>query len=76
MADLDDRLIAIDREELARIPTVVAVAVGPEKYAAIQGALRTGYVDVLVTDETTARELAQEGREISRWTEVKGGKAG
>jgi deoxyribonucleoside regulator len=76
VADLDDRLIAIDREELARIPTVVAVAVGPEKYAAIQGALRTGYVDVLVTDETTARELAQAARELSSWTEVKGGKAG
>jgi len=76
VADLDDRLIAIDREELARIPTVVAVAVGPEKYAAILGALRTGYVDVLVTDETTANELAQAGREISRWTGVEGGKAG
>jgi deoxyribonucleoside regulator len=76
VADLDDRLIAIEREELARIPTVVAVAAGPEKYTAIQGALRTGYVDVLITDETTAKELAQAGRETSKWSEVKGGKAG
>jgi deoxyribonucleoside regulator len=76
VADLDDRLIAIEREELARIPTVVAVAVGPEKYAAIQGALRTGYVDVLVTDETTAQELVREERETVLWTEVKGGKVG
>ncbi len=36
---LDDRLIAIEREALTHIPTVVAVAAGPEKYAAIQGAL-------------------------------------
>src|SRR6266478_2575009 len=76
VAVLDDRLIAIEREELARIPTVVAVAAGPEKYAAIRGALRTGYVAVLVTDETTAKELMQPGAEASRWTGVKGGKAG
>src|SRR5579864_1868476 len=76
VAVLDDRLIAIEREELARIPTVVAVAAGPEKYAAIRGALRTGYVDVLVTDETTAKELVQPGAEASRRTGVKGGKAG
>lgn len=57
--DLDDRLIAIEREELARIPTVVAVAAGPEKYEAIPGALRTGWVHTLVTDEATARELMQ-----------------
>jgi len=76
VAVLDDRLIAIEREELARIPTVVAVAAGPEKYAAIRGALRTGYVAVLVTDETTAKELVQPGAETSRWTGVKGGKAG
>jgi deoxyribonucleoside regulator len=75
-ADLDDRLIAIEREDLARIPTVVAVAAGPEKYAAIRGALRTGYVDVLVTDEMTAKELVRSGLETSRWTGVKGGKAG
>jgi len=36
---LDDRLIAIEREALTHIPTVEAVAAGPEKYAAIQGAL-------------------------------------
>jgi deoxyribonucleoside regulator len=76
VADLDDRLMAIEREELARIPTVVAMAAGPEKYAAILGALRSGYVDVLVTDETTARELVGSDPETSRWTEVKGGKAG
>jgi len=74
--DLDDRLIAIEREDLARIPSVVAVAAGPEKYAAIRGALRTGYVDVLVTDETTARELVRSEPGTSKWTEVKGGKAG
>lgn len=77
---LDDRLIAIERENLAQIPTVIAVAAGPEKYAAIQGALRTDYVNVLITDEATAQELVQaahkSGRDQSRpCIEMKGGKA-
>jgi deoxyribonucleoside regulator len=72
---LDDRLIAIEREDLARIPTVVGVAAGPEKYAAIQGALRSGYVDVLVTDESTAKALVQAAQETST-TDRKGGRAG
>lgn len=55
--DLDNRLVAIEREQLARIPTVVAVARGSDKYAAIRGALQTGYIDVLVTDEATAHAL-------------------
>lgn len=59
VVDLDGRLIAIERDQLAHIPTVVAVAIGPEKYAAIQGALRTGYIDVLVTDETTAQQIGR-----------------
>jgi deoxyribonucleoside regulator len=73
---LDDRLIAIERDALARIPTIVGVAVGPEKYAAIQGALRSGYVDVLVTDERTARVLAQVAKEMPEREGKKGGKVG
>ena len=60
VAVLDNRLIAIERDTLACIPTVVAVAAGLEKHAAIRGALRTGYVDVLITDETTASMLLEE----------------
>jgi DNA-binding transcriptional regulator LsrR (DeoR family) len=51
---LDERLLAIDREGLDRIPTVVAMASGRDKTHAILGALRSGLVDVLVTDEQTA----------------------
>jgi len=71
---LDDRLIAIEREALARIPTVVGAAAGPQKYAAIQGALRSGYVDVLVTDESTARVLVHAAKVMPEGK--KGGKAG
>ncbi len=73
---LDDRLVAIEREALARIPYVVGVAAGPEKYAAIEGALRSGYVDVLVTDERTARILVHTAKEMPGRAGRKGGKAG
>ncbi|MBA2676870.1 MAG: hypothetical protein H0U76_00495 [Ktedonobacteraceae bacterium] len=59
VAVLDNRLIAIERDALACIPTIVAVASGLEKLTAIRGALRTGYVDVLITDETTASILVE-----------------
>jgi deoxyribonucleoside regulator len=70
---LDDRLIAIEREELRRIPTIVGIAAGPEKYAAILGALRSRYVTVLVTDETTAREVMKLEAATSAPTATKGG---
>ena len=71
---LDDRLIAIERDALAHIPTVVGVAAGSEKYAAIQGALRSGYVNVLVTDERTANALVQAAKEMPAREGKKGGK--
>lgn len=54
---LDDRLIAIEWDEMARIPRVVAIAAGPEKNAAVLGALRTGLINTLITDEQTARSV-------------------
>jgi DNA-binding transcriptional regulator LsrR (DeoR family) len=57
VAILDERTIAISWNELDAIPNVVAVAAGKAKVAAIQGALRTKCVDVLVTDEATATVL-------------------
>jgi DNA-binding transcriptional regulator LsrR (DeoR family) len=54
---LDDRLIAVEWDELKRIPRVVAMAAGVDKRAAVLGALRSGCVDVLVTDESTARAV-------------------
>jgi DNA-binding transcriptional regulator LsrR (DeoR family) len=54
---LDDRLIAIEWDELKRIPLVVAMAAGIDKRAAILGALRAGCIKVLITDEATARAV-------------------
>ena len=49
------RAIAISIDQLRAVPTVVAVASGVAKVAAVRGALRTGVIGVLVTDATTAR---------------------
>ena len=55
--DIADRAIAISIEQLRQVPTVVAVAAGERKVAAIRGALASGVVGVLVTDASTARGL-------------------
>lgn len=54
------RLIGIDLALLKRCPLVMGVAGGLEKTASILGALRGGYVHVLVTDERTALALLEE----------------
>lgn len=57
--DLEERTVAIEWPELRAIPTVIAIASGPAKARAILGALRTGCLDVLVTDAATARLLLE-----------------
>jgi DNA-binding transcriptional regulator LsrR (DeoR family) len=54
---LEDRTIAVTWEELRAIPSVVAIAGGRDKAQAILGALRSGCIDVLITDELTAGRL-------------------
>src|SRR4029077_7606767 len=46
---LEDRLIAIEWDELKRIPLVVAMAAGVDKRDAILGALRAARMSVLIT---------------------------
>jgi DNA-binding transcriptional regulator LsrR (DeoR family) len=52
---LDSRVVGIELPDLRKLAWVVAVATGGEKAAAILGALRGKYVNVLITDESTAR---------------------
>jgi deoxyribonucleoside regulator len=54
---LQRRIVAVQFEDLRRIPTVVAVAGGLEKAEAILGLLRGDLVDVLVTDHLAARAV-------------------
>jgi DNA-binding transcriptional regulator LsrR (DeoR family) len=54
-APLDgEALLAVSHEQLRAAGTVIAVAAGAEKAAAIVGAARAGLVGVLVTDAPTA----------------------
>jgi DNA-binding transcriptional regulator LsrR (DeoR family) len=50
-------VIGISLEQLQTLDHVIGVAGGVEKVAAILGALRGGYVDVLVTDTVTAQAV-------------------
>lgn len=57
LAPHDSRLIGLSIDDLRRIGSVIAVASGAEKPRAILGALRAGFVDVLIVDEANAREV-------------------
>lgn len=49
-SDLDERFIGLTLKDLRRIPQVIAVASEEDKTRAILGALRTGAIQVLVTE--------------------------
>ena len=57
---LDRRTVALEWRNLAEIPTVIAVAAGESKAAAIRGAAATECIDVLITDERTAAALIEQ----------------
>ncbi len=52
---LDERMIGLSLEEIARIKVRIAVAGGMDKVPAIRACLRGGHATVLVTDAATAR---------------------
>ena len=54
---LDERVIGMTLEEMSRIDRVIALAGGQAKTVAIRGALRTGVIDLLITDKFTAERL-------------------
>ena len=51
------RIVAIDIEDLRKHKKVVAVGGGPNKWASVVGALRGGYLNVLITDKFTAEKV-------------------
>ncbi len=61
--EIDERLIALDLEQLPAIPTMIAVAGGMEKVEAILGVLRGSYVNVLITDMETAQAVLQKNED-------------
>lgn len=54
---MDERVIGMTLDELSEIDRVIALAGGQSKSSAIRAALRSGVIDVLVTDKFTAARL-------------------
>jgi DNA-binding transcriptional regulator LsrR (DeoR family) len=59
---VDDRVLAIELDQLRRIPTVVGVASGTEKARSVLGAIRGELIDGLITDASLALALLSEPR--------------
>jgi DNA-binding transcriptional regulator LsrR (DeoR family) len=55
--ELDDRMIGMTVQEIAKIPERICVAGGYDKAEALRAVLVGGYVTTLVTDEQTARDV-------------------
>jgi DNA-binding transcriptional regulator LsrR (DeoR family) len=54
---LEDRLVSTSMDALKSLPNVIGVAAGKDKREAVKGALTLGYMDILITNEDTARWL-------------------
>ena len=55
--DIEDRIVSTSLNALQGMRNVVGVAGGSEKIPAMHAVLTHGYLNVLVTDEVTARGL-------------------
>ncbi len=55
--NLNERVIAISLDELKKINTVVGIATSLDTIEAIIGGLRSGFLDVLISDEKTVEEI-------------------
>ena len=59
VTELSERMVRLGEDSIRAIPEVVAVAQGPAKVSVIRAALRSGLIDVLVTDAATARAVLE-----------------
>jgi DNA-binding transcriptional regulator LsrR (DeoR family) len=56
-SDIEGRLISTPLDVLKKLQNTIGVAAGDTKVEAILAALRGGYLDILITDETTASSV-------------------
>lgn len=54
---LNERVIGMELEQISKVKRSVAIAGGKRKISAIRGAMRGGYINVLITDLATAHAL-------------------
>ena len=57
---IEDRLISTSLDQLKQLPNVIGLAAGASKVDAIRAVLRGGYLDILITDESTATLLLKD----------------
>lgn len=58
-SNIEDRLISTPLSTLRSLNSVIGVAAGDHKIDAIKAVLKGGYIDILVTDESTALQLLE-----------------
>ncbi len=58
--EIDSRLVSVPLDTLNQLENVIGVAAGKHKVSAITAALKGGYLDILITDESTAALLYQD----------------
>lgn len=58
--EINERVIGLTHIQLKKIPRIIGVAGGEEKYLSILAALRGKWINVLITDEQTAQFLLSE----------------
>jgi DNA-binding transcriptional regulator LsrR (DeoR family) len=56
-SSFQNRTVAISHAELSKVGKVIAVAGGVEKAEAVRASLKSGLLDVLVTDSALAQKL-------------------
>jgi DNA-binding transcriptional regulator LsrR (DeoR family) len=56
---LDDRVLGIPVRQLRQVPRRIAIAGGTRKWGAIAACVKSGWVNVLITDVATARHLKE-----------------
>ncbi len=57
--DINQRIVGLPLDRLHKIEYVIGVAIGQRKVPAILGALRGKHINVLVTDDVTARKVLE-----------------
>ena len=57
---LNNRVVSMNLEQLRKTNRAIAVAGAERKYHAILGALRGGWINILITDHCTAKRLVHE----------------
>ena len=58
-SEMDERVVAISLDQLKKIPKVIGVAGGIQKYEIVKGSLLGEYIDVLITDSALGKKLLQ-----------------